>query len=71
MIHIQMTVHETLQRWPRAFSVFMKNKTKCAGCYMQQFCTLKDVIRTYAISEEQLIAEIESASREENQRSTL
>ena len=71
-IHIQLTVNEVLQRWPRAFSVFTKNKTKCPGCFMQQFCTLKDVAETYQIPLEELIAEIENVSDQNYiQRSTL
>jgi len=34
------------------------------GCFMQQFCTLKDVAATYQISLEQLIDEIRNASDE-------
>lgn len=72
MIHIQLTVHEVLQKWPNAFSVFMKNKTKCVGCFMQQFCTLKDVAENYEISPGELIAEIQNVSdRLNNQRSLL
>ena len=61
-IHINLTVDEILQRWPHAFSAFMDHRTKCPGCFMQQFCTLKDVAETYQLSEEQLIAEIEKVS---------
>jgi hybrid cluster-associated redox disulfide protein len=64
-IHIQLTVDEILQQWPRAFSVFLKNKTKCPGCFMQHFCTLKDVAETYQISPDQLVADIETVSVEE------
>jgi len=62
IIHLQLTVKEVLQRWPSAFSVFTKNKTKCPGCFMQQFCTLKEVAETYQIPPEKLIAEIENVS---------
>jgi len=71
MIHTQLTVDEVLQQWPRAFTVFMRNKTKCVGCFMQHFCTLKDVAETYQISLEKLIEEIENVSDEDNQRSIL
>jgi hybrid cluster-associated redox disulfide protein len=64
MIHINLTVDKVLQQWPRTFSVFMSNKTKCVGCFMQQFCTLKDVAETYQISPEKLIEEIEHVSNE-------
>lgn len=63
-LHIHLTVDEVLRQWPSAFSVFMKNKTKCPGCFMQQFCTLKDVAETYQISPEELMAEIESVSQD-------
>lgn len=65
MISTNLTVDEVLQRWPQAFSVFMKNKTKCPGCFMQHFCTLKDVAETYQILLEDLIGEIENVSAEE------
>jgi hybrid cluster-associated redox disulfide protein len=59
---IHSTVDDILQRWPHAISVFLKRKTKCPGCYMQNFCTLKEVAETYRISPEELMAEIESVS---------
>ena len=62
MIDIQLTVVTVLQKWPQAFSVFMKNKTKCPGCFMQRFCTLKDVADTYQLSLEGLIDEIKNVS---------
>ena len=69
-IDLQLTVDKVLQKWPQAFSVFMRNKTKCVGCFMQQFCTLKDVAETYELSLEQLIDEIKNLSDEgHNQRS--
>lgn len=61
-IDLQWTVDRVLQEWPKAFSVFMKNRTKCPGCFMQQFCTLKDVAATYQLSAEKLIDEIKNLS---------
>ena len=72
MIHIGLTVEDVLQKWPQSFSVFLKNKTKCPGCYLQHFCTLKDVAETYQILPKELIAAIEHVSNSEPiQRSTL
>ena len=65
-IELQLTVDKLLQRWPQAFSVFMKHKTKCVGCFMQQFCTLKDVTETYQLSLEKLIEELRNVSDEGN-----
>ncbi len=59
-LDLELTVDKILQRWPQAFSVFMKNKTKCVGCFMQPFCTLQDVADTYQLSLEQLIDEIKN-----------
>jgi hybrid cluster-associated redox disulfide protein len=64
MIDIHATVEEVLQKWPRTFTVFMKNKTKCVGCFLQKFCTLKDVAEMYQIPLEKLIEEIENVSEE-------
>ena len=70
MIDLQLTVDQVLQRWPQTFSVFMKHKTKCVGCFMQQFCTLKDVAETYQLTLEKLIEELKNVSDEgNNQRS--
>jgi hypothetical protein len=70
-LHTHLTVEQVLQGAPRAFSVFLRNKTKCVGCLMQQFCTLKDVAETYQIPLATLIEEIEHVSEEDNQRSIL
>lgn len=57
-IELHLTVEEVLQQWPQTFSVFMKHKTKCVGCFMQPFCALKDVAETYQVSLEELIDEL-------------
>jgi hybrid cluster-associated redox disulfide protein len=72
MITLHYTVEEVLQQWPATFSVFMKNKTKCPGCFLQHFCTLKDVAETYGISFEKLLEEITGViDPEQSQRSSL
>lgn len=62
LIDLQWTVDKVLQKQPNAFSVFMKHKTKCPGCFLQSFCTLKDVADTYQLSLEKLIDEIKNTS---------
>lgn len=64
MIDPQWTVDRVLQEWPEAFSVFMKHRTKCVGCFMQPFCTLQEVAETYRLSLKQLIDEIRNLSNE-------
>ncbi len=64
LIDIHLTVEEVLHKRPHAFSVFLRNKTKCVGCYLQRFCTLKDVSEMYRIPIEKLMEEIEHVSAE-------
>jgi hybrid cluster-associated redox disulfide protein len=71
MFDLQLTVDKVLQRWPKTFSVFMKHKTKCVGCFMQQFCTLKDVAETYQLSAEKLIDELNNVSNEGNKQRSI
>ena len=66
MIDLRVTVDKVLQRWPKTLTVFMKHKTKCVGCFMQTFCTLKDVAETYQLSLERLIEELKNVSNEGN-----
>ena len=66
MIDLQWTVEKVLQTGPQAFSVFMKHKTKCPGCFMQSFCTLKDVAEIHQLSLEMLIDEIKNSFNEGN-----
>ena len=62
---LHLTVGEVLQKWPQTFSVFMKYKTKCVGCFMQHFCALKDVADTYHLSVEELIDELKKVSNKD------
>jgi hybrid cluster-associated redox disulfide protein len=55
----QLTVEEVLREWPGTFAVFMAAKTQCPGCFMQQFCTLRDVAETYNISLPELMNGLE------------
>ena len=59
-ISAHFTVEEILQKWPGMFSILLKYKTKCPGCFLQHFCTLKDVAETYGISLELLLQEMTS-----------
>jgi hybrid cluster-associated redox disulfide protein len=69
---LELTVEQILERWPQAYSVFMKHGTKCVGCFIQPFCTLKDVAETYQLSLETLIDDIKNVSHtESNQRRIL
>lgn len=49
-IQSHSTVDETLRRRPETSHVFLKYQTQCVGCYMQKFCTIKDVAEVYQVN---------------------
>jgi len=55
----QMTVDEVLSKWPNSYHAFVALKTKCMGCLLQKFCTLRDVAETYQIPFQGLAGELE------------
>jgi len=56
----QMTVDEVLSNWPDTYTVFTTLKTKCIGCLLQRFCTLRDVADTYQIPLQEMIGKFET-----------
>ena len=41
------------------YKVFATMKTKCVGCLLQRFCSLRDVAETYQIPLQELTGELE------------
>lgn len=52
------TVEDVLKLQPEIWTVFMRHRTSCSGCYMQRFCTLQDVAATYQISLQKLLEDL-------------
>jgi len=44
------TVDETLRQKPETSRVFVKHRMQCVGCYIQKFCTIKDVAEIYQVN---------------------
>lgn len=42
-----MTVAETMERWPHVLPLFNKYRLACAGCVMAEFCKISDVPASY------------------------
>lgn len=42
-----MTVAETMERWPQVLPLFNRYRLACAGCVMAEFCRVKDVPASY------------------------
>jgi hypothetical protein len=59
ILHDQITVEELLQRWPETWVVFKSKTTQCMGCFMQRFCSLREVAEAYQLPLQDLIEELE------------
>jgi len=55
----EMTVEDMLKTWPSAYTVFLNGKAECIGCFLQKFCTLREVAGAYEASPDELMAELE------------
>ena len=49
-IQSHWTVDETLRQKSETSRVFVKHRMQCVGCYMQKFCTIKDVAEIYQVN---------------------
>ncbi|MFT3895105.1 MAG: hypothetical protein QM730_26060 [Anaerolineales bacterium] len=55
-----MTVEDVLKAWPSAYTVFLKGKAECIGCFLQKFCTLQELAIAYDVSLDSFMAELEN-----------
>jgi hybrid cluster-associated redox disulfide protein len=57
-LSLDMTVDETLARWPALAEVLVRRRMACAGCAMAPFERLSDVARAYGVSSARLLQEL-------------
>ena len=57
-IQSHWTVDETIQRKPESSYVFIKYRTQCVGCFLQRFCTIKDVAEIYQVDLEKFLKDL-------------
>ncbi|NWG05400.1 MAG: hypothetical protein HXY35_01800 [Chloroflexi bacterium] len=65
----EMTVEDVLKAWPDAYTVFLNGKADCIGCFLQKFCTLREVAETYQVSPEEFLDVLENHIRTISKRS--
>lgn len=58
-----MTVENVLKTWPGAYTVFLNGKAECIGCFLQKFCTLREVADAYQVPLEGFIEALEKYIR--------
>jgi hybrid cluster-associated redox disulfide protein len=58
-----LTVAETLARWPATIAVFMQHGTACVGCVMAPFETVDEIAAIYRLDRAQLLADLAAASQ--------
>jgi len=57
-IQSHWTVEEVLRRKPETTHVFVKYRTQCVGCYVQKFCSMKDVAEIYQINLDKFLKDL-------------
>jgi hypothetical protein len=60
-LHLQpeTTVEEVFSACPDLYTVFLRDKAECIGCFLQKFCTLREVAEAYRVPLEGFLAELE------------
>lgn len=56
-----LTVSETLERWPQTAVVFLRHRMACVGCAIAPFETLTEVSAIYNINLEKFLQELQDA----------
>lgn len=60
-LNCELTVEETLQRWPQTAGVFFRHRMACVGCAIAPFETLAEVSEIYEVNPDQLLQELQEA----------
>jgi hypothetical protein len=55
----ELTVAQVLGASDAIPMVFLQHRTACVGCCLARFCTLRDVAKTYELSLEVFLAELQ------------
>jgi hybrid cluster-associated redox disulfide protein len=58
----QMTIAYILEQWPETVPVFLKHHLACVGCSLNAYSTLEEGMRTYALPQENFLAELQQAA---------
>jgi hybrid cluster-associated redox disulfide protein len=59
-----LTVAETLHRWPQTATVFLRRRMACVGCAIAPFETLDDVSEIYQVNPNQFLQELRMAAQD-------
>jgi hybrid cluster-associated redox disulfide protein len=59
----ELTVAETLHRWPQTAAVFLRRRMACVGCPIAPFETLDEVSTIYAVNPKRFLQELQDAAQ--------
>lgn len=62
LIQAELTVAETLERWPQTIPVFLHRRMACVGCAVTAFETLADAATIYGGDLTQFLADLRQAA---------
>ena len=51
----EMTVEQVLIAYPELSHTFIQLKLDCVGCYLERFCTIRDIAQSYSLELEVLM----------------
>lgn len=63
-IQSHWTVEDVLRRKPKTARVFVKHRTQCVGCYVQKFCSMKDVAEIYQINLDEFLKDLNNCEKQ-------
>ena len=63
LIQAELTVAETLERWPQTIPVFLRRRMACVGCAITPFETLAEAAVIYSLDLPQFLQELRQAPR--------
>lgn len=60
-IQAELTVAETLERWPQTIPVFLRRRMACVGCAITPFETLAEAAAIYSLELDGFLQELQDA----------
>ncbi len=57
-----LTVEQTLARWPATIPVFLRHGTACVGCVMAPFETIDEIAAIYGLERDRLLDDLRAAA---------
>jgi hybrid cluster-associated redox disulfide protein len=64
-INPNLSVEETLRRWPETIPVFLMNRMGCVGCTMAAYESLSNAAEIYRLPLDKFISDLQQAIQQQ------